>query len=277
METLYKSFAVEADGIGEDGGTVTGYASTFDREPDSFGDVVAPGAFRKSIERWEAREASIPLLYGHNTSDPDYNIGRVVEVAEDGRGLKFTAEFDPDSERAQYVRKLFKEGRIYQFSFAYSVLDQGPVELDGGVKANELRELEIYEISAVQIPANHNAEVVNVKDALPARDEARATVRDAPPQEADTFNLMPSAKAGRRNSKADADELRSVLGHLSAIESIVNGLLADELEEEGKGGGPEAKAEEPDAANAEEPWAPDAKALGLLQQASEILEKEDKR
>ena len=32
--------------------TVTGYASTFDRTPDSYGDIVAPGAFSESLARW---------------------------------------------------------------------------------------------------------------------------------------------------------------------------------------------------------------------------------
>lgn len=35
-----------------DGGTVTGYAATFDREPDSYGDVIAPGAFAETLKRW---------------------------------------------------------------------------------------------------------------------------------------------------------------------------------------------------------------------------------
>ena len=55
-----------------DGGTVTGYASTFDRDPDSYGDVIAKGAFAKTLEEWEEKRAEgvyIPLLYGHSTDD----------------------------------------------------------------------------------------------------------------------------------------------------------------------------------------------------------------
>lgn len=110
----YKSFAVKADGISEDGGTITGYASTWDREPDSYGDIVAKGAFAETLKQWGEREAHIPFLYGHRLDDPKYNIGW-CEAEEDERGLKFTAHLDADSEKAQYVRKLYKEGRIYQF------------------------------------------------------------------------------------------------------------------------------------------------------------------
>ena len=255
METLYKSFDVKAD-ASDDGGTITGYASTWDREPDSYGDIVAKGAFAESLAKWAEKDARIPFLFGHRTDDPKYNIGW-CEAEEDERGLKFTAHLDADSEKAQYVRKLYKEGRIYQFSFAYAVLDAAPVELDGGVTANELRKLDIYEISAVQIPANQYAEVVDVKDA------------------------EPEVKAGRRNSKADEGELQSILDHVSAIQTIVNGLLAESREEadeqadEAEGEEAEAKAEEPDTANAEEPKAKSPEVDALLQQASELIGKGD--
>ena len=203
----YKSFAVKADGISADGGTITGYASTWDREPDSYGDVVAKGAFVDTLREWEQRDAHIPFLYGHRLDDPKYNIGW-CEAEEDERGLKFTAHLDADSEKAQYVRKLYKEGRIYQFSFAFDVLDAAEVELEDGTKANELRKLDLYEISAVQIPANAHAEVVEVK-------------------------------AGRRNSKKDEDQLRAILEQLDAIRSTITDLIGEEDEPEDE---PKAKA-----------------------------------
>lgn len=152
----------------EAAGTVHGYAATFDREPDSYGDVIRAGAFDATVKEWaEKRKAGIylPLLYGHNTEDPEYNIGRVIDMGQDERGLWVRAEFDADNQKAQYVRKLATEGRLYQFSFAYSVNDAAPVELENGTKANELRDLTIYEVSLVQIPANQHAEIVDVKHA----------------------------------------------------------------------------------------------------------------
>ena len=233
-----------------DGGTVTGYASTFDRDPDSYGDVIAKGAFAKTLAEWEAKREDgvyIPLLYGHSTDDPAYNIGRVVSAIEDERGLLIEAEFDPDNDKAQYVRKLVKEGRLYQFSFAFDCTDFAEVELEDGRKVNELRELALYEVSLVQIPANQHAEVVDVK----------------------------SAKSGRRNSAADEQSLREILdklqditGEVAEAQSIVNGLLADAAptEEPAK-----ANAEEPETANAEEPKRSEADVKALLDEASKFL------
>lgn len=230
--------AMPADGI------VEGYASTFDREPDSYGDVVAKGAFEDSLARWRESGKPIPLLYGHSTDDPEYNIGKVIDAYEDERGLFVRAEFDADNPKAQYVRKLVKEGRLYQFSFAYQVLDAGTVELDSGLEAYELRKLDIFEVSLVQIPANQHAEVVEVKAATP------------------------EVKSGRRNSKADEDELRRVLDMANQIETIVQSLIGDEQDEPEPE--PEDKPEEPEGAKGEDSTAKAALAQ-LKDEADRLL------
>ena len=147
-------------------GIVEGYAATFDREPDSYGDVIARGAFTRTLKEWRAKAGeglSIPLLFDHDTNNPKHNIGRVTDAYEDSRGLFVRAEFDAENEQAQYVRKLVREGRLYQFSFAYRVRNQTTVTLAGGTKANELRDLDLYEVSLVQIPANQHAVVTSSK------------------------------------------------------------------------------------------------------------------
>ena len=215
-QTMHQFKACIKSELKEDGGIVKGYASTFDRDPDAYGDVVKRGAFAKSLERWKALNAEgkfIPLLWGHDTEDPKSNIGRVVDAVEDERGLLITAEFDADNEKAQYVRKLVQEGRVYQFSFAFEIRDQGTVELEDGRKANELRDLELFEVSLVQIPANQHATVEEVKsiDAAELMEQAAAEI-----------------KSGRRNSAKDADELRKIASAAAEIQEVVNGLLADD-------------------------------------------------
>lgn len=147
-----------------DGGEVLAYASTFDRVPDSYGDVVARGAFAKTLADWQASGNPIPLLFGHRTDDPRMNLGAVIEAEEDERGLKIRARFDEENEIAQYTRKLVKEGRLTKLSFAYDTLDSAPVVLADGTRANELRELKLYEVSLVPIPANDLTEVIEAKD-----------------------------------------------------------------------------------------------------------------
>ena len=189
--------------IKEDGGIVKGYASTFDRDPDCYGDVIAKGAFSKTLEKWAALNEEgryIPLLWGHDTENPESNIGRVVNAYEDDRGLFVEAEYDAENPRAQYVRKLVNEGRVYQFSFAFEMTDWGTVELEDGTKANEIREVELFEVSLVQIPANQHATV----------EESKA------------------AKSGRRNSAKDVEQLEAIASHADAIKEAIDGLLSVE-------------------------------------------------
>ncbi len=238
----YKMAAGAADMPAD--GIVEGYAATFDRIPDSYGDVIKAGAFADTLKAWEESGKPIPLLYGHSTEDPEYNIGKVVEAHEDERGLFVRCEFDADNEKAQYVRKLVQEGRLYQFSFAYQVIDAGTVELDGGGEAYELRKLDLFEVSVVQVPANQRAVVTGVKSA---------------PVE---------VKSGRRNSKADEDELRRVLDMANQIETIVQSLIGDEQDEPEPE--PEDKPEEPEEAKGEDSTAKAALAQ-LKDEADRLL------
>lgn len=149
-------------------GVVVGYAATFDREPDFYGDVIAPGAFKDTLEHWDGEAAKgrhIPVLYAHDTDSPFKNIGQVEKAEEDERGLRCEMRLDMDNEVAREAFKLLKEGRLYQMSFAYDVVEQRQVELDGGRKANQLDRVDLFEVSLAQIPANRHAEVVSVKAA----------------------------------------------------------------------------------------------------------------
>ena len=251
MKSCEKSQLKMNDGDPGSGGYVTGYASTFDREPDCYGDVVAPGAFADTLERWKALNEQgkyIPLLYGHNAMDPEYNIGRVVKAEEDERGLLVTAEFDADNEKAQYVRKLVREGRVYQFSFAFDVMEAGETTLENGVKANELRKLDLFEVSLVQIPANQHATVEEIKGHDGASTKANPNAD--------------GEKAGRRNSKTDEDQMRKALGLLSEVTEILNGLLADS-DSDGTGGTDEGDS----AGKADEGRESKAEMLALYKQA----------
>lgn len=193
-----------------DGGTVCGYASTWDREPDTYGEVVTKGAFAESLAHWSQLNEDgryIPLLFAHDRKDPKHNIGRVKLAREDERGLYIEAEFDPENEKAQYVRKLVKEGRLYQFSIGYRTRDVAEATIDG-MYVRELRKLDLLEVSLVQVPANQHAEVTEVKDG------------DV------------QTKAGRRNSQKDEDALRGLLDQLDAMRNAVVALIGDDADED---------------------------------------------
>ena len=112
--------------VKNDAGSIVGYASTWIREPDSYGDIVRRGAFLESIEKLKESGKPLPLLYNHDNYNLSNFIGTVRSMEEDEHGLKFTAEFD-DTPEGQRARQLVIDGRLDKFSFAYDVLDEGHV------------------------------------------------------------------------------------------------------------------------------------------------------
>jgi HK97 family phage prohead protease len=195
-----KSVDVEYKDAGT--GSIEGYASTWVKKPDSYGDVVRKGAFSKTLkEDWNGGKG-IPFLWAHQMDNLKSFIG-TADADEDDYGLHFVATFD-GTEEAQRVRNLYKDGRLRKFSFAFDVLENGLITLEDGTKANELRELKLFEISAVTVPANDTAEMIDIK-------------------------------AGRRNSKKDADAIRQAI-------TLLQGVLDDEENPDDGEDDPEANA-----------------------------------
>ncbi|MBQ9252624.1 MAG: HK97 family phage prohead protease [Clostridia bacterium] len=206
----HKNFGVLCKYRDDGNGSIEGYASTWIRKPDSYGDVVKKGAFAKTLkERWNGGKG-IPFLWSHQMGDLHAFIG-TAEAEEDENGLHFVATFD-DTPEAQKVRELYKDGRLRKFSFAYDVKKAGEVTLENNQKAYELQELDLFEISAVTVPANDDAGIVDVK-------------------------------SGRRNSKSDTEKLRQAI---SLLQDVLGELDAegDENGEESSKGNAEAEDSE---------------------------------
>lgn len=217
MERLYKSFELKAG----DNGIVEGYASTWTKTPDSYGDIVIKGAFTETLKKRKATGHPFPLCFNH---DFDQIIGAVTEAEEDDFGLKIKASF-LNTALAQEKRELVKEGIVWQFSFAYSVLgSEAPTEEEKkqGI-FQKLTKLDLYEVSLVPVPANQTAIVTEVKN------DAEVETKEAEVEE----------KSGRRNSAKDEKTLSDAIDALENATSALRALLdnskeSDEGEDESK-------------------------------------------
>lgn len=161
-----KSFAADVHVKDDDEaaeGTIEAYASVFDVK-DSYGDVVVRGAFADSLKKWEDSGRTIPLLYGHNISDPWLNIGGVTHAVEDERGLRITAKLDMDNPNAAQVHRLIKAGRLAEMSFGFIYLDAGESTRDGET-VYEVRTVDLLEVSVVPRGANPETEILSAKSA----------------------------------------------------------------------------------------------------------------
>lgn len=155
------TFTTKGDSLRD--GEFYGYASTFTNEPDSYGDVVKEGAFARTLAERAASKQALSVLYAHDMSDPFNNIGIALDAQEDKHGLKVHGKLDLDNPTAAQVYRLMKDGRLGKMSFAYQVVDGGFVKSEGQ-DVYEIRDLDLYEVSVVPIPANDEAVITTVKE-----------------------------------------------------------------------------------------------------------------
>lgn len=150
------------DGLEE--GQFKVYPSTFIRQRDTYGDVVAKGAFLDSIKAWEESGDVLPAMYMH---DPNQIVGGASEMGEDEHGWWVKGFFDDDP-ASQRIYNLVKGRRLTSLSFAFSVLDEGRVKLEDGSQANELRKVDVHEFSFLPkgFAANEDTSVVTVKTVM---------------------------------------------------------------------------------------------------------------
>ena len=211
-EHKYKSFALKSD---EGAGTISGYFSTYDRIPDSYGDVIEKGAFTETIEARKESGHPFPLCWNH---DLNQIIGAVDTIEDTEHGPLMTAHFF-DTALAQEKRELVKQGVVYQFSFAYDVKgwEKPSAEEEKNGITNILTKLDLFEVSIVPIPANPRAEVTDVK-------------------------------SGKRNSKKDEDAIKQAIALLQGVldEADDNDEGKDDPKDNPKGEDPKGSNPEKD-------------------------------
>jgi HK97 family phage prohead protease len=210
-----KDFPLKVDAV-DDAGTFTGYGSIFGNL-DSYGEIVEPGAFAKSLAR-HAREKTSPLmLWQHDSWEP---IGVWDELVEDQKGLKGVGRLLKGVQKADEAYIRLKAGAVRGLSIGYREIK---VEPEGNNR--RLKELDLMEISIVSFPANNRARVDAVKhDSWGRLEEFMRALRDGEPRPIKEFeDLLREAGAPKSMAVAIASS-----GYAKAIRSESGGKATDE-------------------------------------------------
>ena len=178
---ITKDFAFDVHDVTNEG-TIEGYASVFGNI-DSAGDIIAPGAFKRTLASWQAKARPIPVLWQHDAYDP---IGVTETISEDGKGLHVKARLITTVQRAKDAHALAEAGALGGLSIGFSVpklaSDGEPaITRDDQSGAQVFREVRLWEYSLVTFPANEEATITTVKNHEWADDltTVLAEVRDA--------------------------------------------------------------------------------------------------
>ena len=134
---------------------VSGYASVFGNA-DAYGEIVDKGAFSQVINS----DRKIKVLFQHDTDEP---IGIITRLEEDNHGLWFDCEIATDLPTGKKVETLLKRGIIDGVSIGYwwaKSYEDVYFDENGNL---HLKNIDLFEISIVTVPANDQATVQTVK------------------------------------------------------------------------------------------------------------------
>ncbi len=152
MPQLYKDSGFVAD-VSEMQGIVVLYASAFNNQ-DAHGDIIAPGAFAKTIrERGPQGSNRIKHLWMHWWDDM---IGRPLELAEDEKGLRVVSKLS-DTTLGRDALILYKDGVITEHSIGLDVMERDDED------TRVIKEIRLWEYSSVTWGANSQTPTVETK------------------------------------------------------------------------------------------------------------------
>lgn len=196
----FKSFKFELKELDEETGIFAGYAATFSNVPDSYGDVIDPGAFKKTLKEGGKR---VKVLWNHSVMEP---IGKPEEMLEDDHGLLVKGKLSLGVQRAREVLSLMKDGVINEMSIGYDTITE-KFEGEGRDRIRHLKEVRLWDVSPVTFAANPEAQVLAVKS----------------PYDDKLTKLEELIKSGRVLSATNRGKVEAAINALSALLEAADG------------------------------------------------------
>lgn len=217
-ERLVVPFDMKAIGDGETR-TFEGYGSVFG-VLDSYADVVAPGAFKRSLKEAKSAGRMPALLWQHDPSSP---IGVYESMGEDATGLYVKGRLS-DTQLGREAYTLLKDGALSGLSIGFTTR-KSKVDNESGVRT--LTDVQLWETSLVTFPANDAARVTGVKaadGALPTeREFERWLRREAGFTEAEAKTIIAKGFRQVQREAAQSNELSDLLESVRRFGAIATG------------------------------------------------------
>ena len=159
--------------VDSDSRLVRGYFASFNTL-DSDGDIFVKGAFAKSIQERGVNSSGnrkIAHLAFHDMKRP---IGDIQVLQEDEMGLYFESKLGTHQD-GEDMLKMYREGEIREHSVGFQYMPDKMEEKDG---VWYLKEVKLFEGSAVTFGANENTPVIKSAEDFQARLDTLAEERE---------------------------------------------------------------------------------------------------
>jgi len=129
-------------------GIVMGYAASFNTL-DSDGDIILPGAFKKTIQEQgpESKQPRIKHLLNHEIEDP---IGKLIVLKEDSKGLYYESKVGSNEVGQDFI-KMVESELITEHSIGFSTIKRTVTNPDADWKdqTTQIHEVKLWEVSSL--------------------------------------------------------------------------------------------------------------------------------
>ena len=190
--------------------SLEGYAAVFGASTlissvaGEFEEVIAPGAFRRSIAQKGARGIRLQFDHGRHPLLGSIPLGVIDELEEDERGLRVRATLT-DNWLIAPVRDAIRDGSVDGMSFRFRVVDED-VDKDADPELRTVREVELFEVGPVVWPAYEQTSVgVRGREIAEALLDPELRVEIARALMADVGTSEGRAEAGTPDERAGDD------------------------------------------------------------------------
>jgi HK97 family phage prohead protease len=224
----------------EEDGTFKGVASPFGGKADSYGDVIAPGAFSETLKKGGRNGTGVAMLWQHNSDEP---IGIWENLEETGKGLEVQGKLALGVQKADEAYKLLKIGALKGLSIGYDFFrDKNRKPVKDSFEEKEdgttlLKKVNLWEISPVTFPAQVRAKITRVKSLESLKDAATErefenALRELGLSKAESLLIVKKIKGGFEGvkiepKKDDSKELNELLSGLRTLNSDLDILIPD--------------------------------------------------
>jgi HK97 family phage prohead protease len=195
---------------------IEGYGAAFNNV-DSYGDVIAEGAFTKTLA--DRNEDNMPLMFLNHDGYTRLPIGRWTEMSQDQFGLKVRGVLLPTNEGRDTYTAL-KHKALNGLSIGFIPTETSKREKPSDPKRT-IKSVDLLEVSVVTIPANNKARITSVKsaDAIMSLRDLEEALRERGYSKSEALSIT-----SRFEAKADIEEKLAAVATLKHAQSLINSL-----------------------------------------------------
>lgn len=210
---LVRPFEVKSIGEAQGGfAEFSGYGSVFG-DLDSYRDIVMPGAFKASLQRYREQDRPVPMLWQHRAAEP---IGIYSDVSEDDHGLHVKGQLNLEVQKGREAYSLMKQRALSGLSIGYATKRE---QIDEAANHRKLLEVDLWEISPVTFPASDPSRIDAVKSVQTLSD-CEALLREAGMSVSEAKLVVSRIKAIARQRDVGDAQAESIKQALNILQSL---------------------------------------------------------